>query len=281
MKTFPGFPAGKVSHTPLPNLFFTDLLPLIDDLAELKVTLHVFWRLYHMKDYPRCVSHAQLAGDTTLLRSLNELGRPVPDMLNDGLELAVARGTLIKLVAKTSQGSAEPGTEAGQSHPATQRRPEPVEGPSSHPATQPPSAVLSLSKGHPAIFYFANTAQGRRAVERIQAGKLALPEAGLQPAEVPVDLERPNIFVLYERNIGVMTPFIAEQLRDAEQTYPAEWIEDAFHRAAEQNVRKWVYVRGILKRWATEGRDDGTDRQVSKKDPDRYISGQYADYVEH
>ena len=252
MKTFPGFPAGKVAHTPLPNLFFTDLLPLIDDLAEIKVTLHVFWRLYHMKSYPRCVSHKQLAGDTTLLRSLNELGRPVHDALNDGLEQAVARGTLIKLVAKASQGAAQP---------------------SSPPTTQPST--------HPAIFYFANTAQGRRAVERIRAGKLALPEAGLQPAEVPVELERPNIFVLYERNIGVMTPFIADQLRDAEQTYPAEWIEDAFHRAAEQNVRKWVYVRGILKRWATEGRDDGTDRQVSQEDPDRYISGQYADYVEH
>lgn len=260
MKTFPGFPAGKVAHTPLPNLFFTDLLPLIDDLAELKVTLHVFWRLYHMKDYPRCVSHEQLAGDTTLLRSLNELGRPVHDALNDGLEQAVARDTLIKLVARESKGAVQP---------------------SSHPATQPSSAVLSLSKGHPAIFYFANTAQGRRAVERIRAGKLALPKAGLRPAEVPVELERPNIFVLYERNIGVMTPFIAEQLRDAEQTYPAGWIEDAFQRAAEQNVRKWAYVRGILKRWASEGRDDGTDRQVSQKDPDRYISGQYADYVEH
>ncbi|MFQ5341146.1 MAG: DnaD domain-containing protein [Anaerolineae bacterium] len=273
MKTFPGFPAGKVAHTPLPNLFFTELLPLIDDLAELKVTLHIFWRLYHLKDYPRCVSHEQLAGDTTLLRSLNELGRPVLDTLNDGLEQAVARGTLIKLVTTERKAARKQGNQAAQNdNPATQSSSHPATQPSSHPAIQPSS---------PAIFYFANTAQGRRAVDRIRAGKLALPEAGLQPAEVPVELERPNIFVLYERNIGVMTPFIADQLRDAEQTYPAEWIEDAFHRAAEQNVRKWVYVRGILKRWATEGRDDGTDRQVSQEDPERYISGQYADYVEH
>jgi DnaD/phage-associated family protein len=264
MKTFPGFPAGKVAHTPLPNLFFTELLPLIDDLAELKVTLHVFWRLYHLKDYPRCVSHEQLAGDTTLLRSLNELERPALDTLNAGLERAVTRGTLIKLVTKERKRAGEQGSEAGPSDdPAT----------CAGAATQPPS--------HPTIFYFPNTAQGRRAVDRIQAGELALPEAGLQPTEVPVDLERPNIFVLYERNIGVLTPFIADQLRDAEQTYPAEWIEEAFHRAAEQNVRKWAYVRSILERWATEGRDDGTHRQVSKEDPDRYISGQYADYVEH
>lgn len=251
MKTFPGFPAGKVAHTPLPNLFFTELLPLIDDLAELKVTLHIFWRLYHMREYPRCVSHEQLAGDTTLLRSLNELGGSALDTLNDSLEQAVARGTLIKLVAKASQAAGEPGTEA----------------------TQPPS--------HPAIFYFPNTAQGRRAVERVRAGEVALPEAGLQPMEVAVELERPNIFVLYERNIGVLTPFIADQLRDAEEAYPAEWIEEAFHRAAEQNVRKWAYVRNILERWATEGRDDGTHRQVSREDPRRYFTGPYADYIEH
>ena len=252
MKTFPGFPAGKVAHTPLPNLFFTELLPLIDDLAELKVTLHIFWRLYHMKEYPRCVSYARLAGDTTLLRSLNELGRPPLEALDEGLERAVARGTLIRLRSRPEGGrsrSTPGGGTAGDNQPAT--------------------------------WYFANTAQGRRAVARIQAGELALPEGGPQPAEAPVELERPNIFLLYERNIGVLTPFMAEQLRDAEETYPADWIEDAFHIAVEQNVRKWAYVRSILERWASEGRDDGTHRQVSKEDPDRYISGQYADYVEH
>ncbi|MFQ5854222.1 MAG: DnaD domain-containing protein [Anaerolineae bacterium] len=270
MKSFPGFPAGKVAHTPLPNLFFTELLPLVDDLAELKVTLHVFWRLYHMRDYPRCVSDAQLAGDTTLLRSMNELGRPVLEALEDGLERAVARGTLIKLrggaEAQRSRGAREHGSMGA-------REPGSKTGLSDHPTTRPPD--------HPTTWYFPNTAQGRRAVERIQAGELVLPEAGLLPTEVPVELERPNIFALYERNIGVLTPFIADQLWDAEQTYPADWIEDAFRIAVEQNVRKWAYVRRILERWETEGRDDGTDRQVSKEDPDRYISGEYADYVEH
>lgn len=234
MRTFPGFPAGKVAYTPLPNLFFSELLPLIDDLAELKVTLHVFWCLYHMRGYPRCVSQAQLAADTTLLRSLKDLDRSAEEALAEGLERAVARGTLIKVVA-------EGGSDA---------------------------------------WYFANTAQGRRAVERLQRGEIRLRNGG-GPVEVPVDLERPNIFVLYERNIGMLTPFIADQLRDAEETYPAEWIEDAFRIAVEQNVRKWAYVRRILERWATEGRDDGTDREVSEEDPERYVKGPYADYVEH
>ncbi|MBS1253530.1 MAG: hypothetical protein MAG451_02579 [Anaerolineales bacterium] len=272
MKSFSGFPAGKVAHTPLPNLFFTELLPIIDELAELKVTLHIFWRLYHMRDYPRCVSDAQLAGDTTLLRSLNELGRPVHEALEEGLEHAVARGTLLRLSAgaevrgsggaegERSRGTGEQGSRSRRSAQATKRPPD-----------------------DPTTWYFPNTAQGRRAIKRIQAGDLTLPEAGPSEtvSQAPVELERPNIFVLYERHIGVLTPFIADELRDAEQNYSAEWIEEAFRIAVEQNVRKWAYVRGILRRWSTEGRDDGTDRQVSKEDPDRYISGRYADYVEH
>lgn len=235
MKTFSGFPSGKVAHTPLPNLFFTELLPVIDNLAELKVTLHIFWRLYRMREHPRCVSRAQLANDTTLLRSLNELRRPIDEALDSGLERAVTRGTLLKMVAESSE----------------------------------------------AAWYFPNTEQGRRAVEQIQTGDLDLPDVDLRSADAPAALERPNIFVLYERNIGVLTPFISEELRDAEETYPAEWIEDAFRRAVEQNVRKWSYVRGILDSWAREGRDDGADRPLSREDPKRYVTGPYADYIEH
>ncbi len=45
MKGFSGFPEGKQRLTPVPNLFFSELLPAIDDLAELKVTLYAFWAL--------------------------------------------------------------------------------------------------------------------------------------------------------------------------------------------------------------------------------------------
>ena len=42
MKLFSGFPAGKLDVTPLPNLFFSELVPAIDDLAELKVRGYAF-----------------------------------------------------------------------------------------------------------------------------------------------------------------------------------------------------------------------------------------------
>ena len=45
MKGFSGFPTGKTRYTPVPNQFFSELLPQIDDLDELKLTLYCFWRL--------------------------------------------------------------------------------------------------------------------------------------------------------------------------------------------------------------------------------------------
>ena len=45
MKGFSGFPKGKTRVTPVPNLFFSELLPYIDNIDELKLTLYCFWSL--------------------------------------------------------------------------------------------------------------------------------------------------------------------------------------------------------------------------------------------
>jgi DNA replication protein len=74
---------------------------------------------------------------------------------------------------------------------------------------------------------------------------------------------------------------IAEELQEAEASYPAEWITEAFKIAAEQNVRKWRYIQAILERWASEGKDDGEAGRDSEQDRYRYIKGRYKDYVKH
>jgi DnaD/phage-associated family protein len=65
----------------------------------------------------------------------------------------------------------------------------------------------------------------------------------------------PGIFALYEENIGSITPLIAEELQDAEQRYPPEWLRYAFKEAVSVNKRSWRYVERILRRWETEGPD--------------------------
>ena len=69
-----------------------------------------------------------------------------------------------------------------------------------------------------------------------------------------VEVERPNIFTLYEQNMGLLLPLLAEELREAGEHYPVEWIEEAFRLAVQQNKRNWSYIRAILKRWESEGK---------------------------
>lgn len=65
----------------------------------------------------------------------------------------------------------------------------------------------------------------------------------------------PNIFKIYESNFGLLIPMIADALKDAEQTYPAEWIKAAMTEAVTNNKRNWKYVEAILKRWLVDGPD--------------------------
>lgn len=225
--TFSGFPGGRLAQTPLPNLLFSELIPQIDDLGELKITLHILWLLSRKTGSPRYVTLQELLGDSTLARSLAGLAS-IPQMaIEASVNKAVARGTLLHLRSKD-----------GQDH-----------------------------------IYLLNSPQGRRAAEKVELGELQLCTEGLR-IEPATPTERPNIFVLYEQNIGLLQPMIAEELEEAERTYSPEWIQDAFRIAIENNVRNWKYIRRILERWAAEGRggDKSRDRTwYTEEEARKYI----------
>lgn len=212
MRSFPGFPAGKTRFTPIPDLFYTELLPAIHDLAELKLTLYMFWSLNRQRGYPRYLTVAELEGEGLLLSSLQCAERDPIAVLREAVERAVARGILLRL----SIGDENEQTD----------------------------------------YLFLNTPQGRKAVEQVERGELLLETTGYV-REAHVEQERPSILELYERNIGLLQPLLAEELEEAERSYPASWIVDAFVIAAERNVRNWRYIKSILQRWAREGKDDG------------------------
>jgi DnaD/phage-associated family protein len=103
-------------------------------------------------------------------------------------------------------------------------------------------------------------------VARVQRGEWA-PQGAEQMQQLSA--RRPNIYNLYEQNLGLIhSPLLAEELADAEQTYPAEWIEEAFRIAVTNNVRRWVYVRRILERWSEEGRGEPR-RSIREERPPR------------
>jgi DNA replication protein len=225
MKGFSGFPI-KSKFTPIPNVFFSEVLPQIDDLAELKVTLHIFWTLYQKRGYPRYVTYSELTADPVLMQGI-ESHDPAPEILRQALNQAVSRGTI--LCSKLERD--------GEVH----------------------------------ELYFVNTDADRRAVEKINSGELKV--GNLAKGEpCLVSQEQPNIFTLYEKNIGMLTPIIAEELKEAEKLYPASWIQDAFKEAVDLNKRSWRYISRILERWAAEGKHDGEPGRYPEADssPEEY-----------
>lgn len=119
--------------------------------------------------------------------------------------------------------------------------------------------ILLRSTHEADALYFLNSPRGRSgARDHAERGRRGFPATSSRP------LERPNVFKLYEENIGPLTPLIADALKEAEATYSAEWTAEAIELAVKNNKRNWKYCEAILKRWKEEGRAEkhhGRDAQ--------------------
>ena len=114
--------------------------------------------------------------------------------------------------------------------------------------------------------YLLNDEAGRRAAAMIDRGEIRLRGVALREGAGGEPPERKaNIFTLYEENIGMLTPLLAEEMKEAEQNYPWSWVEEAFKIAVGHNKRSWRYIDATLRRWATEGKDDGKSGRYSQK----------------
>jgi DNA replication protein len=232
MTRFNGFPQ-RMQYTAVPNLFFSQLIPQIEDIDELKTTLVIFQVIYRKKGYPRFTTYSELAGNPALLSSLTG---PEPVVtLHRSLDMAAARGTLLHL-RQEGGGTVED-------------------------------------------VYLLNSEYDRLAVARIQSGELSLGELKAPKLVAEVGT-RPDVFTLYEQNIGMLTPLIADELRDAEKRYPESWLGEAIKEAANHNKRNISYILAILERWSTGGKGDGTNREdIEKTGTDRFIKGKYGHMV--
>lgn len=66
--------------------------------------------------------------------------------------------------------------------------------------------------------------------------------------------EYESVYAVYEKEIGILTPTIADELKLAESEYPPGWMVEAIQEAAKNNARSWKYAHAILKRWKAEGK---------------------------
>jgi DnaD/phage-associated family protein len=137
--------------------------------------------------------------------------------------------------------------------------------------------VSRRSDGSPV--YSLSTDAARRVAA--DAGLLAMPS--VDDPEIGIPAEQPNIFSLYEENIGSLSPILVNELEDAEALYPQPWIEAAFREAVMNNRRSWRYISRILERWKLEGPTYETSRgPVAGSAPGhrRSIGGPYRRIVE-
>ena len=103
------------------------------------------------------------------------------------------------------------------------------------------------------VLLFPATPEGSRRFEALREGSLSLAE--IQAANPLPNPDKPNIFSLYEQNIGPLTPMVAEILKADAETYPESWLREAMQEAVSRNIRNWKYVQAILKAWQEKGRD--------------------------
>lgn len=98
MSSFQGFPAHP-DYVAIPRVFFSDLLPTIQDMVELQVTLHLFRLLGAKRGYPRAVLEQELHLDRALVAALarGAESADVQATIARGIAAAVDRGTFLRV----------------------------------------------------------------------------------------------------------------------------------------------------------------------------------------
>ncbi len=240
-KRFKGFSDDDQRLIPLPEVFFQQLLPLIGDLSELKLTVYIFYRFDRMESGLRYLRHSELVLDQELLAALDPHAEEALAALDRALALTEKHGILLSVNIK-------------------------------------PQGTAGID-----VLYFLNSARGRAAVQAIQSGQWR-PEITSQAGVVQPPVV-PNIYRLYEENIGPLTPLMAETLGEAQDTYPADWIVDAIRIAVERKKRTWRYISAILERWQREGKHDSKEKTTHRPDTAesrrKYVEGDYSEYIKH
>jgi DnaD/phage-associated family protein len=212
LKRFKGFTSGETRQLIIPEEFFSELLPEIEDLDELKLTILLLQALNQAEQGMGYFTLNQLSQDPTIMKNFNhEVGR-----LERALHLALEDGVILKV------------------------------------------NIDSIG-----AVYFVHTAKTKALVEGLGSGVIKYADL----KSVGRITQPKNIFKLYEENIGLITPMMAEILKADEEEYSAEWIAEAIKIAVQRNARNWKYVHAILESWKKEGRDGkvGADSQEYRR----------------
>ena len=97
-------------------------------------------------------------------------------------------------------------------------------------------------------------------------------KAAAAAADSRTDSDLAGIVQHFQEVIGTFPRSALEKLQRWQTVYPTELICKAIDEAAENNVRKWKYVDGVLKGWQADGvrtLGDVEARREARKKPEQ------------
>lgn len=103
IRPFAGFPAGKLKTIVVPEQFFSDLLPLVDDLHELKLTVYCLWALQQREGDHRYLRLRDVLADEVFMSGMGA-AKDAEANVCAALARAVARGSLLEVVVPGAAG---------------------------------------------------------------------------------------------------------------------------------------------------------------------------------
>lgn len=119
--------------------------------------------------------------------------------------------------------------------------------------------------------HFANS-KNALSVSDSESDSVVVVDAATTAADSRTDSDFAKIVQHFQEVIGDFPRSALDKLQRWREVYPAEIIRAAIDEAAENNVRKWRYVDGVLKGWQADGvrtLGDVEARREARKKPEQ------------
>lgn len=100
--------------------------------------------------------------------------------------------------------------------------------------------------------HFANS-KNALSVSDSESDSVAVVDTATTAANSRTDSDLAEIVQHFQEVIGIFPRSALDKLQRWREVYPVEIIRAAIDEAAENNVRKWRYVDGVLKGWQADG----------------------------
>jgi DnaD/phage-associated family protein len=91
---------------------------------------------------------------------------------------------------------------------------------------------------------------------------------------------KPTALLIYEQNIGKMTPLVEQAMARDIAEYSDKWVCEAIMESVKSNAYNLKYIEAILKRWKEEGFRSAKDED-NPEARRKYFEGKFGEFVEH